>query len=124
MYVGTEHLALAMVASEDPTLADVFRRAGVDPDELRRLTNELLGSPLPGFVTDRGIAARELTMRSKSVIDEAMLECAQSGRDAITPLDLLLGLLREGEGVGAEVLRRLGVDLQRVRTLLGESDAP
>jgi hypothetical protein len=52
-----------------------------------------------------------------------MREAMGSGRDTVTAVDLLLGLLTEGEGVGVAVLADLKVDLDRIRALLSESDA-
>jgi ATP-dependent Clp protease ATP-binding subunit ClpC len=122
-YVGTEHLLIAMVASDDSSLADLFRRAGVDLESVRRLTSKLLGTPRADMNTDQLVEARHFTIRSKSVIEYAMREAMGSGRDTVTAVDLLLGLLTEGEGVGVAVLADLKVDLDRIRALLSESDA-
>jgi ATP-dependent Clp protease ATP-binding subunit ClpC len=122
-YVGTEHLLIAMVASDDSSLAGLFRRAGVDLESVRRLTSKLLGTPRADMNTDQLVEARHFTIRSKSVIEYAMREAMGSGRDTVTAVDLLLGLLTEGEGVGVAVLADLKVDLDRIRALLSESDA-
>jgi hypothetical protein len=62
-------------------------------------------------------------MRSKAVLDEAMRECLDAERTTVTPMDLLMGLFREGEGVGAVVLQRLGLDAAGARTISGELSA-
>ena len=122
-YVGTEHLALAMVAADEPALSHLFGRAGISYQESLALTANLLGSPLPHAGTPSNTQANILTERSQVVLDEAMRECLDAGRTMVTPTDLLMGLFREGGGVGVDVFRRLGLDAQKARSLLGESDA-
>lgn len=122
-YVGTEHLALAMVAAREPTLSQLFLRAGISYQASRDMTASLLGVPMHPAVAEPDIEAGRLTMRSKAVLDAAMRECLDAERTMVTPKDLLLGLFLEGGGVGVEVFRRLGLDAQHARDLLGESHA-
>ena len=118
-YVGTEHLALAMVAADEPTLSHLFGRAGISYQASRELTASLLGSPM----LQASVEASTLTIRSQAVLDAAMRECLDAQRTTVTPTDLLMGLFREGGGVGVEVFRRLGLDAERAHSLTGEPDA-
>ena len=122
-YVGTEHLALAMVAAEEPALSQLFGRAGISYQDSLALTASLLGSPLPNAAAPSNTRADVLTERSQTVLDEATRECLHADRTTVTPTDLLMGLFREGGGVGVEVFRRLGLDAHKARSLVGESDA-
>ena len=108
-YLGTEHLLLGL-AQGDGLAARALARLGVDAAEVRDQVVESIG---------RGIEARPgdgpYTPRTKKVLELAVREAARLHCDYVGTEHLLLALVREGEGVAAQILvQRLGVDLPRV----------
>jgi len=110
-YIGTEHLLLGLVREENSVAAKVLRELGVDPGQVIRAVERTVG---------RGERAPfskpTLSPRTKRVIELAVDEARLMGHHYIGTEHLLLGLIREGEGVAVNVLKQLGVDLDRVRT--------
>jgi ATP-dependent Clp protease ATP-binding subunit ClpC len=105
-FVGTEHLLLAL-GEGSGTAAAALRRAGVDPAAVRRAVEARVG---------RGTAGagghRPFSPRAKKVMELGLREAIRLHQDRIGTEHLLLGLIREGEGVAAQVLvKDLGVDL-------------
>jgi Clp amino terminal domain, pathogenicity island component len=110
-YIGTEHLLLGLIREGGGVAAKVLRSLGVELDKVRSQVEFIIGRG------DRMIAGEiGLTPRSKKVIELAVDEARRLGHHNIGTEHLLLGLVREGEGVAAGVLERLGVNLERVRT--------
>ena len=109
-YVGTEHLLLGLIRDEDDVAAHVLERLGVELAKVRTAVEFIIGRgdrPTPGQVG--------LTPRAKRVIELAIDESRRLGHRYIGTEHLLLGLVREGEGVAAGVLESMGVNLDRVR---------
>ena len=114
-YLGTEHLLLGLVRETDGTAARVLENLGVEAAKVRTSVDFIIGrgeTPVSGEVG--------LTPRAKRVIELTIAEARELGPDASGSHDigtehLLLGLLREGEGIGAGVLNSLGVDYARTR---------
>lgn len=109
-YIGTEHLLLGLIGEGDGVAARVLRRMGVDLDEVRRNVEAIIGRGkhrVPGEVG--------LTPRAKKVIALAEEEAARLRHHYIGTEHLLLGLIREGEGIGARVLESSGIKLNRAR---------
>jgi ATP-dependent Clp protease ATP-binding subunit ClpC len=110
-YIGTEHLLLGLVREENGVAVRVLRDLGVDPKQVRERVERTVG---------RGQRAMygklSLTPRTKRVIELAVDEARRLGHHYIGTEHLLLGLVRAGEGVAVDVLRGLGVGLDKVRS--------
>jgi ATP-dependent Clp protease ATP-binding subunit ClpC len=109
-YIGTEHILLALVDEGHGVAARALEAMGVSQDAVRQRVEEIIG---------RGAGASEghipFTPRSKTVLEMSLREALQLGHHYIGTEHILLGLIREGDGVGAQVLADLGVDLNRAR---------
>ena len=110
-YIGTEHLLLGLIQLEESVAGRVLHQLGL---ELYKVRNAI------EFIVGRGdrivLGEISLTPRAKKVIELAVDEARRMGHHYIGPEHLLLGLVREGEGIAAGVLESLGVRLARVRT--------
>ncbi len=110
-YIGTEHILLGLVREEEGVAAKVLVNLGVHLSKVRSAVE---------FISGRGerspAAETGLTPRAKRVIELAIDEARQMGHNYIGTEHLLLGLLREGEGVAAGVLDSLGVTLDKARS--------
>ncbi|WP_072771080.1 ATP-dependent Clp protease ATP-binding subunit [Desulfitobacterium chlororespirans] len=106
--IGTEHLLLGLVAEGEGIAAKSLHGIGVTPEKIREQIGNLtgIGQPFTGEVS--------LTPRVKRVIELAHEEARRHGVSYIGTEHLLLGLLMEGEGVAARVLRNLGVSPERI----------
>jgi len=109
-YIGTEHLLLGLVREEDGVAARVLASMGVDPPKVRGAIEFIIGRGDSSFVGEIG-----LTPRAKKVIELAVDEARRLNHHYIGTEHLLLGLVREGEGIAAGVLESMGVNLDRVR---------
>lgn len=109
-YIGTEHILLALVRENDCVAARVLSNLGVELNKARSAVEFIIGRG------DRAPAGETgLTTRARKVIELAVDEARRFNHHYIGTEHLLLGLLREGEGVGASVLESLGVNLERAR---------
>src|ERR1700738_5342984 len=109
-YVSTEHLLLGLVRENDSVAARILDRMGVS---LGRIRSEIERQVTRG--DGRLGQDMQLTPRAKRVIDLAYDEARQLNNNYIGTEHLLLGLIREGDGLGARVLVKQGADLDRVR---------
>src|SRR5579872_5856839 len=109
-YVSTEHLLLGLIRENDSVAAQVLDRLGVS---LGRIRSEIERQVTQG--DRRPGSDMQLTPRAKRVIDLAYDEARQLNNNYIGTEHLLLGLIREGEGLAGRVLAKLGVDLERTR---------
>lgn len=109
-YVSTEHLLLGLVRENDSVAARILDRLGVS---LGRIRSEIERQVARG--DGRLGQDMQLTPRAKRVIDLAYDEARQLNNNYIGTEHLLLGLIREGEGLAGRVLNKLGVDLERTR---------
>jgi ATP-dependent Clp protease ATP-binding subunit ClpC len=109
-YVGTEHLLLGLVRENDSVAARILERLGVN---LTRVRQEIERQVSRG--DGRLGQEMQLTPRAKRVIDLAYEEARQLNNNYIGTEHLLLGLVRESEGIAGRVLARLGVELERTR---------
>lgn len=116
-YVGTEHVLLGLLRQESGAVVGALARLGVDPGSLRTLTTTTLGVEREGPEDD---LQRPYTSRCMSVIAESEREAIEQGHAKVTAGDLLLGLLREGVGVGGQVLAAAGLNADAVRAQLQE----
>ncbi|XP_061989047.1 chaperone protein ClpC, chloroplastic-like isoform X2 [Rosa rugosa] len=119
-FVGTEHILLGLVGEGTGIAAKVLKSIGINLKGARVEVKKIIG-------TGRGFVAIEIpfTSRAKRVLELSQEEARQLGHNYIGPEHLLLGLLREGEGVAACVLKNLGADPSNIRTqvirMVGES---
>ena len=110
-YIGTEHLLLGLIHEGDGVAAKALESLGVSLEAVRAQVEEIIGQ---GQEAPSGHIP--FTPRAKTVLELSLRESRQLGHDYIGTEHILLGLLREGEGVAAQVLVRLGADLNRVRS--------
>ena len=110
-YIGTEHILLGLVRETEGVAARVLSGLGVDLSKVRSAVEFIIGrgeKPAQGEIG--------LTPRAKKVVELAVDEARRMNHTYIGTEHLLIGLLREGEGVAAGVLESLGVTLEKVRT--------
>src|SRR4030088_1193785 len=109
-YIGTEHILLGLIREGEGVAGRALESLGISLEAVRQQVEEIIG---------RGQQAPSghipFTPRAKKVLELSLRESLQLGHDYIGTEHILLGLLREGEGVAAQVLVRLGADLNRVR---------
>ncbi|MBN1405369.1 MAG: NDP-hexose 4-ketoreductase, partial [Candidatus Omnitrophica bacterium] len=111
-YIGTEHLLMGLIKEGQGVAAAVLQNLGLSLDIIRFEVEKLV-KPGPATVISGDIP---FTPKAKKVIELAMDEARHLGHNYIGTEHLLLGLLREGEGVASQVLLNLGLDLERVRS--------
>src|SRR3990167_8564317 len=104
-YIGTEHLLLGLIKEGEGVAAAVLQNLGLSLDAIR-LEIEKLVKPGPATVVSGDIP---FTPKAKKVIELAMDEARNLGHNYIGTEHLLLGLIREGEGIAAQVLVNLGL---------------
>ena len=109
-YIGTEHLLLGLVRENDGVAAKVLGNLGVELGKVRSAVEFIIGRGDRAVLGEIG-----LTPRAKKVIELAVDEARRLNHHYIGTEHLLLGLVREGEGIAAGVLESLGVNLERVR---------
>jgi ATP-dependent Clp protease ATP-binding subunit ClpC len=109
-YIGTEHILLGLVREGDGVAAKVLANLGVELNKVRSAVEFIIGRGDRTVLGEIG-----LTPRAKKVIELAVDEARRLGHSYIGTEHLLLGLVREGEGIAAGVLESLGVNLERVR---------
>jgi ATP-dependent Clp protease ATP-binding subunit ClpC len=109
-YIGTEHILLGLIREGDGVAARALESLGISLDAVRQQVEEIIG---------RGQQAPSghipFTPRAKKVLELSEREALQLGHNYIGTEHILLGLIREGDGVAAQVLVKLGADLNRVR---------
>jgi ATP-dependent Clp protease ATP-binding subunit ClpC len=110
-YIGTEHLLLGLVREGDGVAAKVLANLGVELNKVRSAVEFIIGRGDRIVLGEIG-----LTPRAKKVIELAVDEARRLNHHYIGTEHLLLGLVREGEGIAAGVLESLGVNLEKVRT--------
>jgi len=109
-YVGTEHILLGLIREGEGVAAKALESLGISLAAVRQQVEEIIGQ---GQQAPTGEIP--FTPRAKKVLELALREARQLGHNYIGTEHILLGLIREGEGVAAQVLVRLGADLNRVR---------
>ncbi|MFM6451269.1 MAG: Clp protease N-terminal domain-containing protein, partial [Planktothrix sp.] len=119
-FVGTEQILLGLIGEGTGVAAKVLKSMGVNLKDARIEVEKIIGRG-SGFVA----VEIPFTTRAKQVLQLSLEEARQLGHNYIGTEHLLLGLIREGEGVGVSVLKNLGADLAKVRTevilMLGET---
>jgi len=124
--VGTEHLLLGLIAEGQGVAAKALESLGISGDKVREEVIKLVGSGAPGELKGGGDIT--LTPRAKTVLELAGDEARRLGVNYVGTEHILLGLIREGEGVAARVLTNLGATHEKVRqqvlSLLGGGAMP
>jgi len=109
-YIGTEHILLGLIHEGEGVAAKALESLGINLDSVRQQVQEIIGQ---GQQAPAGHIP--FTPRAKKVLELSLREALQLGHSYIGTEHLLLGLIREGEGVAAQVLTKLGADTNRVR---------
>ncbi|MAR48438.1 MAG: NDP-hexose 4-ketoreductase [Acidimicrobiaceae bacterium] len=109
-YIGTEHILLGLIHEGEGVAAKALESLGISLEGVRGQVEELIGQ---GGSSPSGHIP--FTPRAKKVLELSLREALQLGHNYIGTEHILLGLIREGEGVAAQVLVKLGADLSRVR---------
>ena len=109
-YVGTEHLLLGLIHEGQGVAARALESLGISLEAVRQQVEEIIGQ---GQQAPSGHIP--FTPRAKKVLELSLREAQQLGHNYIGTEHILLGLIREGRGVAAQVLAKLGADLNRVR---------
>jgi len=109
-YIGTEHILIGLIREDGGAAGEGLESLGISVDAVRQQVEEMVGKgeqepsgPIP------------FTPRAKKVLELSLREALQLGHDYIGTEHILLGLIREGDGVAVQVLVRLGADLNQVR---------
>ena len=109
-YIGTEHILLGLIHEHEGVAAKALESLDISLESVRGQVEEIIG---PGAKPPEGHIP--FTPRAKRVLELSLREALQLGHNYIGTEHVLLGLIREGEGVAAQVLVKLGADLARVR---------
>ena len=109
-YIGTEHILLGLIHEGEGVAAKALEALGISLEAVRSQVEEIIGQ---GQQAPSGHIP--FTPRAKKVLELSLREALQLGHNYIGTEHILLGLIREGEGVAAQVLMKLGADLARVR---------
>ncbi len=110
-YIGTEHLLLGLIREQDGIAAKALESLSISLEDVHAQVEDLIGRGT--FVPTGHIP---FTPRAKKVLELSLREALQLGHNYIGTEHILLGLIREGEGVAAQVLLNLGADLEKVRS--------
>ena len=109
-HIGTEHILLGLIREGEGVAAKALESLGISQEAVRRQVEEIIGQgqqPPSGHIP--------FTPRAKKVLELSLREALQLGHNYVGTEHILLGLIREGGGVAAQVLVKLGADLNRVR---------
>ncbi|HUP68797.1 MAG TPA: Clp protease N-terminal domain-containing protein [Acidimicrobiales bacterium] len=109
-FIGTEHILLGLIHEGEGVAAKALGTLGISLEAVREKVEETIG-PASESMSD----SPPFTPRAKKVLELSLREALQLGHNYIGTEHMLLGLVREGEGVAAQVLQTLGADLSRVR---------
>jgi ATP-dependent Clp protease ATP-binding subunit ClpC len=109
-YIGTEHILLGLIREGDGVAARALESLEINLDAVRQQVEQIIGQ---GQHAPSGHIP--FTPRAKKVLELSLREAVQLGHDHIGTEHILLGLIREGDGVAAQVLVKMGADLNRVR---------
>src|SRR5512139_153510 len=109
-YIGTEHILLGLIHEGEGVASKALESLGISLESVREQVQEIIGQ-------GEEVTAGQIpfTPRAKKVLELSLREALQLGHNYIGTEHILLGLIREGEGVAAQVLVKLGADLNRVR---------
>ncbi len=109
-YIGTEHILLGLIHEGEGIAAKTMESLNISLDAVRQQVQDIIGEG-----QQAPVGHIPFTPRAKKVLELSLREALQLGHNYIGTEHILLGLIREGEGVAAQVLTKLGADLNRVR---------
>ncbi len=114
-YIGTEHLLLGLIKEGESVAARILSATGIEAGKVREAARQMVeaGKGQPE-------AEPVLTARAKKVLELSLDEARKMNNSYIGPEHLLLGLIREGEGVAAQVLNAYGADYRKVRSMVAQ----
>src|SRR5579863_3329754 len=112
-YIGTEHILLGLISEGEGVAAKALESLGISLEAVRQQVEEIIGT---GSSSPQGHIP--FTPRAKKVLELSLREALQLGHNYIGTEHILLGLIHEGDGVAAQVLVGLGVELDRTRQLV------
>ncbi|WP_448376623.1 ATP-dependent Clp protease ATP-binding subunit [Fervidobacterium sp.] len=115
-YVGTEHLLLAILKLNDKPLSTILERFGLTYARVKNEVISIVGLGMRGF-----IMSPQMTPRARKVTEIAFEEARMTGSDKIDPEHLMLGILREGEGIAIHILKKLNVNIQALRKEISDN---
>ncbi|WP_430592054.1 ATP-dependent Clp protease ATP-binding subunit [Humidisolicoccus flavus] len=114
-YIGTEHILLGLIHEGEGVAAKALESLGISLDAVREQVQDIIGTG-----SQQSNSHIPFTPRAKKVLELSLREALQLGHNYIGTEHVLLGLIREGEGVAAQVLVKLGADLNRVRQTVNQ----
>src|SRR6266540_974274 len=114
-YIGTEHILLGLIHEGEGVAGKALESLNISPEAVRQQVEEIIGQ---GQAAPTGHIP--FTPRAKKVLELSLREALQLGHNYIGTEHILLGLIREGEGVAAQVLQKLGADPNRVRQTVSQ----
>jgi ATP-dependent Clp protease ATP-binding subunit ClpC len=114
-YIGTEHILLGLIDEKEGIAAKVFDELNIDFEDIREAIKDVVTEG-----TSESYEHIPFTPRAKKVLELSLREALQMGHNYIGTEHILLGLLREGEGVAARVLNSLGITLDNVKEKVKE----
>ncbi|NLI11630.1 MAG: ATP-dependent Clp protease ATP-binding subunit, partial [Peptococcaceae bacterium] len=112
-YIGTEHLLLGLIREGENVAAKILSAVGMDADKVREAVAQMVEAG-----KEQAQAEPALTARAKKVLELSLDEARRMSHSYVGPEHLLLGLIREGEGVAAQILNAYGADYRKVRTMV------
>ncbi|HCO69069.1 MAG TPA: ATP-dependent Clp protease ATP-binding subunit ClpC, partial [Mesotoga infera] len=110
-YVGTEHLLLAIIKVENEQTTRILRNYSITYERISREVTSMVGTNVHQSV----VGAPQMTPRARRVIELANDESKMLGQDKIDVEHIMLGIVREGEGIAAHILKQMGVNLSQLR---------
>ncbi|KPU42663.1 negative regulator of genetic competence ClpC/MecB [Oxobacter pfennigii] len=110
-YVGTEHVLLGIIKEGEGNASNILKRMGATLEKVREQVEALEGKGVPSMYQSE-IA---LTPRTKRLLELSIIEARNLGHNYVGPEHMLLGLIKEGEGVAVTALQALGVDFNKIR---------
>ncbi|AEH50716.1 ATP-dependent Clp protease ATP-binding subunit [Pseudothermotoga thermarum] len=116
-YVGTEHILLAILKQES-ALSESLAEMGITYSRAKNEVISIVGMGMRGMTS-----SPQMTPRAKRIIELAYEEAKYLGSEKIQPEHLLLGIIREGEGIAVHVLRKMGADLGALRRIIIENSS-
>jgi ATP-dependent Clp protease ATP-binding subunit ClpA len=117
-FIGTEHILLGLIREGDGVAGKVLTSFGISLGAVRQQVQETIGAEPTD--RDRASGSPPFTPRAKKVLELSLREALQLGHSYIGTEHILLGIIREGEGVGTTILMSLGVDLSAARQRVKE----